>query len=372
MSENSKLTADDLLRLYFETPPGKTCAKILDLLIEKHALPVIEKSLKKKFRESENNGFFLSEQDFEDLRNESCWMLIKKLAEIRESADRVAIRDFERYVSVIAFNCWNAFFNKRAPNWKSLKNKIRYSVEKNDEIEIWREKNESFCGLRRNNRKIGEAGPDQLVELIEREVVDFRNADLPDLLFEILEKAEAALGLNMLVSITARLWAIDDLPEVSLESFRNEDFLNKRTEPNVFEMRFELEHIWQEIRVLPVNQRIALLLNLRDERGREMLFMFYNAKIASMKEICAALDLSLEEFASLLPMLPLGDKAIAERMKLTAKKVSNLRKVARENLRRRLDGKPKRKSFKDQRKPEENDSNNETEGNSFDPAFGES
>ena len=285
----------------------------------------------------------MAAQDFEDLCSESCLCLVEKLAALREAKDAEKIRGFESYAAVVAYNCWNEFFGKRAPNWKSLKYKIRYAIGRHEDLELWSENNVKFCGLIRNKRKFREISTDELVIRIEDEVTDFRNADLSALISEVLEKAKSAVRLNELVSIAARLWAIDDLPDVSFDNFRTDGNLIERERKNEFEMRFELLQIWQEICELPVNQRIVLLYNLRDERGREMVLVFFNSKIATLREIADALDLSFEECAKILPQLPMTDKMIAERMNLTAKQVGNLRKVARENLRRRLAGKPKRK-----------------------------
>jgi hypothetical protein len=366
MSENFKLTADELLRLYINLESESEFAVNLDLLIENHALPIIEKSLTGKFQKSARSGFYWSAQDFEDLCNESCLRLVEKLAALRESKEAEKIRGFEHYAAVVAYNCWNEFFGKRAPNWKSLKNKICYAIKNHEDLEIWSESNVKFCSLICNNRKFREISADELVNRVEDEVADFRNANLSELIFEVLEKANAAVRLNELVSITARLWAIDDLPDTSLDGFWVDENLIERDQKNEFEMRVKLSQIWQEIRELPVNQRTALLYNLRDERGREMVLVFFNSKIATLREIADALDLSFEECAKILPQLPMEDKIIAERMNLTAKQVGNLRKVARENLRRRLAGKSKRK------KREANpDTDKQSEGNDFDSILGE-
>ena len=49
--------------------------------------------------------------------------------------------------------------------------------------------------------------------------------------------------------------------------------------------------LWAEIRELPVRQRAALLLNLRDQSGEGVLWVFPIAGVASIREIAAALDL---------------------------------------------------------------------------------
>ncbi len=343
MPENSELSADELMRLYLSEPFEANYAPFLDSLIEKHALSVIEKSLRAKFHESAHQGFYLSAQDFEDLCSESCLKLMQRLAALRNESNADKIRDFNAYAAVVAFNTWNEFLNDGAPNRKSLKNKIRYALGKSKSFEVWHEKDEIYCNLIVHGRNIKQISIENLTLRLREEFIDFRNAALNDLLFEILEMAKAALKINDLTMIVGRLWAVEDLPIVSLDGFRENVFSSKDNRQKDFEMRFELAQIWLEIRDLPVNQRIALLYNLRDESGREMLFMFFNAGIASLREISEAMNLKPEECAKILPLLPLDDKTVAEKTGLTAKQVGNLRKVARENLRRRLDGKPKRR-----------------------------
>ena len=358
MSEHSKLSADEVLRLFLETPIETGYAHFLDLLI-KRAIPVIEKCLRTKFQESANNGFRLSEEDFKDLSNESCLRLMEKLSALRDFSDTEPIRDFEKYVAVIAFNTLNEFLSFGKPNWKSLKYKVRYALGKADDFESWNEKDVIYFCLIKNRRKKRQVLIEDLIILVREEFVNFRNAALPDLLYEIFEKAGSAIRLNESVAIVARLWAIEDLPDTSFEDFRENIITSRHLRQNDFEMRVELKQIWQEICELPPNQRIALLYNLRDEHGREMLLMFFNTKIASLHEIAGAMNLNFKDCAVILPQLPLTDKIIAEKMKLTAKQIANLRKVARENLRRRIQGIPKRNSrFNELKSGDETDGEN--------------
>jgi DNA-directed RNA polymerase specialized sigma24 family protein len=342
MPENSEFSADELMRLYLSAPLEENSARFLSLLIENHALPVIERSLRAKFQVSAQGGFYLAAQDFEDLCSESCLKLMQRLVALRNESNAQKIHDFNSYAATVAFNTWNEFLNDGAPNRKSLKNKIRYALGKSKAFDVWREKDDLYCGLIVHGRNPKQLSVENLTARLREEFVDFKSAALNDLLFEILEKANAALKINEIVAIVGRLWTVEDLPDVSLDGFRENVFLSKEDRRNDFEMRFELAQIWLEIRDLPVNQRVALLYNLRDERGREMLFVFYNAKIAALRELAGAMNLSPEECAKILPLLPLDDKTIAEKMGLTTKQVGNLRKIARENLRRRLAGKLKR------------------------------
>ena len=352
MPDISKLSADELLGFYLNAPDGETCAKFLEILIQEYAVPVIKNTLTAKSFEFGRNGFYLSKEDFEDLLSESRVNLVVKLNSLYFESNGYSIRDFNSYVRGVAENSFNRFLSNRTPNRKSLKNKIRYVLGKMLEVDVWKEREDLYCGLLISKRRSGNVSIEDLTNRIKEEFMDFRNSDLLDLVGQILKSANSKVLVHELVSIVAKLWTIEDHRDVSLEEVQNYIFSIK-PRGSEFEMHSELKKLWQEISELPVNQRIALLYNLRDESGREMLLMFFNLRIASLREISAAMNLSPEECARIFPFLPMDDKTIAEKMKLTAKQVSNLRKVARENLRRRFAGKTKRGSRESAQEKEE-------------------
>jgi hypothetical protein len=79
-----------------------------------------------------------------------------------------------------------------------------------------------------------------------------------------------------------------------------------------------------------------LLLNLRDHEGGNALTLFVLLGIAGIDRLAAAVGMSANELAEIWSELPLGDAAIAARLGVTRQQVINLRKSARERLRRRL------------------------------------
>ncbi len=342
MSEDSTLSPDEWLRLYLNAPSAAESAKFLDLLVGNCALPAIEKILAVKFGNPETNARF-SRQDFEDLRGECCLKIIGALRARKIAANALPpINDFSAYCATIIYNVWNAFIRERSPNRESLKNKIRYALDKD-----WRfaaedkDGNDIFYRLKEQNGEPSAMSAESLTASVREEYEFFAQANLPDLLAAIFEKADGGLKINRLVKIVAELWLVRDLPHVSLDDF-HERAAAQIVRHEDLEMRCKLEYIWREIQALPFLQRVALLYNLRDERGGEMLFAFFNTRIAALGELAEAMNLDKTQFAELLPQLPFDDRRIAAAMNLTVKQIGNLRKVARDNLRRRLDGKSKR------------------------------
>ena len=100
--------------------------------------------------------------------------------------------------------------------------------------------------------------------------------------------------------------------------------------------RFYLERVWAEIKNLPVKQRAALLLSLRDENENGMLVVLPANGIATARQIAEVLEMQLLQLATLWKDLPLDDLRISELLGVTRQQVINLRKCARERLGRRF------------------------------------
>jgi DNA-directed RNA polymerase specialized sigma24 family protein len=95
-----------------------------------------------------------------------------------------------------------------------------------------------------------------------------------------------------------------------------------------------LQYIWKEIRLLPVPQRTAILLNLKDAHGTNLIALFPMAGIATFSEIAAVLTLTPARLAEIWVQLPLNDEVIAWRLSVTRQQVINLRKAGRRRLTR--------------------------------------
>jgi len=89
---------------------------------------------------------------------------------------------------------------------------------------------------------------------------------------------------------------------------------------------------------LPLNQRAALLLNLKDATGFGAITLFPATGIASVRQLAGALEINPERLAEMWNDLPIEDTRIAELTGLTRQQVINARKSGRERLARRLKG----------------------------------
>ena len=150
------------------------------------------------------------------------------------------------------------------------------------------------------------------------------------------------IDFDELVSAIATIQGISDQPIESLTE--DEDIVSlmpATLEPDQawrMEKRMFLQRLWEELQQLPLNQRSALLLNLKDASGFGCITLFPATGIASVRQLAAALDISPEKFAEVWNELPLEDSKIAELLGLTRQQVINARKSGRERLARRLKG----------------------------------
>jgi hypothetical protein len=100
--------------------------------------------------------------------------------------------------------------------------------------------------------------------------------------------------------------------------------------------KITMEFLWKEICQLPIKQRLAVLLNLRDKSNNDALILFTMIGVTNLGQIAQVLDFQLNAFAELWNQLPLDDNKIAQSMGITRQQVINLRKSAKQRLLRRM------------------------------------
>jgi hypothetical protein len=165
---------------------------------------------------------------------------------------------------------------------------------------------------------------------------------LADAVAAIFNHAGGPIEFDELVSAIAVLQGISDQPIESLAE--DEDAgasMPSSGEPDQawrMEKRMFLQRLWDELQQLPLNQRSALLLNLKDASGFGCITLFPATGIATVRQLAGVLQISVESFAQVWNDLPLEDSKIAELLGLTRQQVINARKSGRERLARRLKG----------------------------------
>ena len=99
--------------------------------------------------------------------------------------------------------------------------------------------------------------------------------------------------------------------------------------------REELASLWNEILLLPLPQRSALLLNLRGGGSGSAIALLVLLGVTTFDALAAALAMTGEELAAIWRELPMDDLTIAGRLGVTRQQVINFRQSARKRLDRR-------------------------------------
>jgi hypothetical protein len=325
---------------------------LLARLLSDHAEPITKGIIRRKLSISRGGNSYTGSEDTEDIYSEVLVQLLARLQRARANPDGNAIIDFRGYVAVIAYNACHQHLRQKYPQRWRLKNRLRYLLTHQQGFALWESTGEEWlCGLAlwQNRTKEGEH-PKPLEALrdnplaLEQAGLSAKNLQLvrlTDLVRAIFQWTGAPAEIDDLVKTVAELQGIKDTP-VAGGSTDDRDAKAPEHLPDAHanvvsevERRMYLQRLWAEIVQLPLRQRIALLLNLRDEQ-EGVLALLPLIGLASIRQLAETLAIPFEQFARLWNELPLEDAFIADHLSATRQQVINLRKSARARLARRM------------------------------------
>ena len=302
--------------------------------MDEQVQPVINRFIDRKFIGS-------LREDADDFRQDVYVSLLKQLQKRERDSDASSIRDLNAYAWQIIRTTWHQYLARKRPQRYHLKNNLRHLLKTQRGFALWDDENDLLCGFAvwrdqrmpfDRTRRYQQLLDDPRIAPSDKEAARMSWADL---LAAIFNWIGSPIELDDLVKIVAELKGIKDLPTQPLQGGDGgdgEEVFSAHKDP--IDDRLYLEQSWKEILFLPLPQRVAFLLN--DGKGGDPLELFWEAGIASLKQIAEALDVSDEQLAGIWNDLPLKDLAIADRLSVTRQQVINLRKAARERLCRRL------------------------------------
>jgi RNA polymerase sigma factor (sigma-70 family) len=286
------------------------------------------------------------EEDIEDVVGDAVLLLVKRLRAMRRT-ESDPIGNLEDYAAAVAHSLCAQLYRLRHPGRARLKNRIRYALESGPGLALWVVPGRGLhCGLSKwRSEAASPTGRAGIAELIRDPALWPESwtpppladrADPAPLARDIFERVGGPVELDELVNLTASIWKVDRVRAApSAYAIDRVPAVDPNPEETLDRKRFA-ERLWAEIGKLPVRQRIALLLNLRDGEGAGMLWLFPAMGVASLRAIAATLELSSEEFGELWGRLPLDDRSIAERLGCERQQVINLRMSAKKRLANRL------------------------------------
>lgn len=338
---------DALLEPYLRAETEEESEHELARLVAQTIVPVVKEIVGYRLRLASSRATRANdEQQREDVCQDTLLRLLPKIHECRTRPDEQAIKDLRGYTAVIAYRACYTYLRRKYPRRHSLKNRLRYLLTRQPGFALWESaRSEAIVGYdawrgvetggrsaERLARILEEAHDHLPAETLTKECALRRPADL---LAAIFDYVGAPVALDDLVNVIAALWEVQErapAPEDELERLPD---LGSETGQGV-ERREFLRELWVEVLQLPVRQRRALLLNLRDSDGDGCIALLPLTGVATLRRIAAALEMPAERLAELWRRLPLDDLELAEYLSLTRQQVINLRKAARARLARRL------------------------------------
>jgi RNA polymerase sigma factor (sigma-70 family) len=337
---------DPLLEPLLSPAGNEETDQFLSELIATHAEPVIKGIIRHKLHLNSHRG--IEQADADDIHQEVVVQLLAALQQLRQQPAAHPIGDLRGLTAVIAHRACSRWMRRRFPERHALKNRLSYLLTRHRGFALWKSENSRLmAGFAMWQNRMDAATEEQLERLSDDEALLARirllNSGKPanwsGALTAIFDRLGAPIEIDRLVGVLGAALQIEDRPIESIDQMPEAAELEASGGPErQTEKRIFLQRLWEEVRQLPLNQRAALLLNLRDHEGRGCLALLPALGIATFHQVAETLEMRAEELAELCNGMPLADKQIAELLQLTRRQVINARKSARQRLSRRLKG----------------------------------
>src|SRR5438874_3535365 len=348
--ETKDESSDSILGPFLAATSESTSDDLLRAIIDEHAEPIIKKILRSKLRVSLNERGTQQNQDALEIAGDLRATIVSTLRALRQNPNQTAIASFPDFVAIKTYSaCFDYFREKHPQRWR-LKSLLRRRLRQNPRFALWQAEDQrwyaSFSARQETGSEAEESDSSDSVSHPTAGKLSDAQMKSDDFLGDLFEASGGPIGFDEVVTIAADTWHIHEPPTESIDTgWAERDNPFTSSEPRVdlaLEQRLFFEQVWGEVCQLPVLQRAALLLNLRDSRDGGVISFLPFLGVASKEELARLLEMPYEDFQKLWSELPLDDSRIAQMFGITRQQVINLRKTARERLvrrTRRLDAK---------------------------------
>jgi hypothetical protein len=330
------LTAND------ERDEGMALARLTNEQVEPTVRPILGFRLQHYFRPAEINQ---RRADIEEVYHDVQLRLLKRLRALRQDPADRPITNLHNYVATMARNTCDEYLRRKYPLRRSLKDKLRHHLISHPEFVLWEDlEHGSLAGLATWRSLEGQspafAGPigGEFYERLRTELqgIEEQFLDLSRIVKAIFEIVSAPLELDLLTALVARFRGIEDRPVESLDTGGCGSSIQADNDmaglEAIVEQRQLLQLLWRDICHLPRRHRIALLLNLKNPSGINVIMLLPVTGVATFEQISQALEITPAEFEQIWVELPLDDLRIAAYLGASRQQVINLRKTARDRL----------------------------------------
>jgi hypothetical protein len=332
---------DPLLRRFAETTDAEEAERELERIVEEHALPLARAVVGRKLRSYGTGESARSEAgDRDDVIADAMVTLVDRLQALRRDPAHVHIEQFANYAAAVVQSKCALYLRRRYPARARLKNRLRYVFSTDARLALWTARDGDLaCGLAEWKGLEPNAAAERALAdafaAADRPFDTLRERDLRAAALRIAANGSGPVAFDALVAAAA---AAARLVEPSAAADASRVAAAAPPADVALERRRFLERVWNEIGSLPVRQRIALLLNLRDAGGGTLLWLLPVMGVATIRQIARVLELADAELAALWREMPLDDHAIGRRLGCTRQQVINLRMSARKRLVNRVAG----------------------------------
>jgi DNA-directed RNA polymerase specialized sigma24 family protein len=332
---------DALLEPLLTVTNDEHANELLSQLIAVHAEPVIKGVIRFKLRF--NSHHEMQRAEASDIHQDVVLQLVSQLQRFRKLPAEHPITDVRGMAAIIAHRTCARWMRRQFPERHALKNRLHYLLTRQRGLALWEDSNGRLLAgfaIWQQQKKTA-SGTRNLFDIENLPVQVRKQQELVETVASILNYLGGPIGFDELVSAVAAIQGISDQPVESLANDEHGGFdpaTPDRDPAWRVEKKLFLQRLWEELKQLPLNQRTALLLNLKDASGFGCITLFPATGIATIRQLAAALEMTAERLAELWNELPIEDARIAELLGLTRQQVINARKSGRERLARRLKG----------------------------------
>lgn len=332
---------DALLEPLLTANSDEHADELLSHVITEHAEPVIKGVIRFKLRFNSHQEMQRAEAS--DIQQDVVLQLVSQLQRFRKLPAAHPITDVRGMAAIIAHRTCARWLRRQFPERHALKNRLHYLLTRQRGLALWNDDNgKSLAGFAVWQQQKKTATDARSLSDVENLPAQVRKPqELAETVASIFNYLGGPIEFDELVSAVAAIQGVSDQPVESLAEDEDTGFEPATTDPDPawrIEKKMFLQRLWDELKQLPLNQRAALLLNLKDASGFAGITLFPAIGIAGIRELAATLELPAERLAELWNDLPIEDARIAELLGLTRQQVINARKSGRERLARRLKG----------------------------------
>jgi RNA polymerase sigma factor (sigma-70 family) len=297
----------------------------VERLIVTRARPVVERVI----RRYAGTEWMVRAADADDIASTAILRLLRRLDTVADAGGE-PIGDLEDYVATLTYHTIYDFLRQRHPERMRMRNRVRYLLTHDSRFALWDHRGTTLCGSSEwRGRTDVAVAVNITAESASMQMVDDRSPSVA--LAAVFSHIGRPVVFATLMNVMVSLWRGGNSPAAAQEQAFSDPV-------DALSVRQTLQRLWSEVRLLPVRQRGALLLNLRDTAGGNAVALIPLSGVATFDELAASLEMTAETLAEIWSELPLPDLRIAELFGITRQQVINLRQAARERLSRRMKG----------------------------------